>query len=246
MSRVCNNLQAIVVISFLAVCVPARAEVKVQHRSIAAVQPQYKVWNITQKEWNRYQSIMRSTGKFLWKNKDPITVLGLNARSVQERNRFAKLLAIREHKKIRAEILLSRAFRTQTMKLYGHKIIDLSKLGGLPLQNTPVTNGPHFGDRYILFINTHCTECDAVVKNVRDNLGIGVSLDLEFKNDTRQEIVTWAKKQNITPSVVRSKRITLNPESSLYKKYKNPAVPALYLYDKKNNRVTQVSNVEDL
>jgi len=246
MSRA-NILPGIVIISFLAVCVPAHAEVKIQHRSIEKVQPQYKVWNITQQEWNRYQSIMRTTGKYFWKNMDPVTVLGLNARSREERNRYAKLLAIQEHKKVKAEILLSRAFHTQSMKLYGHKIIDLSKLG-LPLQNTSVTdtNKAHFGDRYILFINTHCTECDALVKNVRDNMGIGVSLDLEFKNDTRREIVAWARKQNITPSVVRSKRITLNPESGLYNKYKNPAVPSLYLYDKKNNRVTPVSNMEDL
>ncbi|MBT3202700.1 MAG: hypothetical protein HN349_00160, partial [Gammaproteobacteria bacterium] len=90
---------------------------------------QSKVWNISSEDWVRYEQIMQSKGKFLWKDLDPITVLGLNARSDSERKRYAEKLAKLEFDNAQKVILLDRAYNQAFHELYGKlPVVDPSKL----------------------------------------------------------------------------------------------------------------------
>ena len=207
---------------------------------------QSKVWNISSEDWVRYEQIMQSEGKFLWKDLDPITVLGLNARSDSERKRYAEKLAKLEFDNAQKVILLDRAYNQAFHELYGKlPVVDPSKLNigraKASLLSVPKASVKgEFGDRYIAFVNTQCNACNSMLKQVINSLQLGVSLDIHFKNDSRQAITQWATKQGISPESVEVGTITLNPDSALIEQFGQPAEPSLYYFNKASNQVSEV------
>ena len=207
---------------------------------------QLKVWGINPEDWTRYQQIMQNKGKFLWKDLDPITVLGLNARNASERKRYAKQLAKQEYENTQKVVLLDRAFDIEFKKLYGHiPVVDPSKLN-ISSAKASLLSVPKaevkavFGDRYIAFVNTRCDACNSMIQQALDSIDLGVSLDIHFKNDSRQAITQWATQQNIRADSVEIGTITLNPDSDLYEKFGQPAEPALFYFNKATNQVNEV------
>jgi integrating conjugative element protein (TIGR03759 family) len=216
--------------------------------SVESISPDYqaKVWNITTDDWLRYEKIMQSKGQYLWKDLDPITVLGLNARTDSERKRYAEKLAKLEFSNAQKVILLDRAYNKAFHDLYGKlPVVDPSKLNigraKASLLSVPKASVKgEFGDRYIAFVNTQCRACNSMVKQVLGSLQLGVSLDIHFNNDSRQAITRWATKQGISPESVEVGTITLNPDSALIKQFGQPAEPSLYYFSKSTNQVSEV------
>jgi integrating conjugative element protein (TIGR03759 family) len=207
---------------------------------------QSKIWNISTDDWLRYEKIMLGKGQYLWKDLDPITVLGLNARSDSERKRYAEKLAKLEFVNAQKVILLDRAYNKAFHELYGKiPVVDPSKLNigraKASLLSVPKASVKgEFGDRYIAFVNTQCSACNNMVKQVLGSLELGVSLDIHFNNDSRQAITQWATKQGISPESVEVGTVTLNPDSALIEQFGQPSEPSLYYFNKTTNQVSEV------
>ena len=175
-----------------------------------------------------------------------MTVLGLNARSNEERERFAKLLAIQEFQNTQKIILLDRAYNKAFYELYGHiPVIDPAKIvtaqAKSALLSVPKAQvKAEFGDRYIAFVNTKCQSCNRMVKGLLNSLQLGVSIDIHFDKDSRQQIMSWAASMSISPKSVEAGTITLNPNSSLYEKFGQPRQPSLFYFNKALNKVNEV------
>ena len=203
------------------------------------------IWGVTQEDWTRYQQIMSTKGHYLYKDLDPVTVLGLNARSSGERNRYAELLAKQEFANTQALILLDQAYNEAFKKLFGHLPIinpaevyqakaSLSSVSPTNLQADP-------GDRYVLFASTNCDLCNSRVNSLLADLNFDVSIDIHFtKQDTRKSITDWAGRMQISPAAVETGKITLNPYSQIAVDFGNPTPPSLYFYDKSSNSVSEV------
>jgi integrating conjugative element protein (TIGR03759 family) len=207
---------------------------------------QSKIWNISTDDWIRYEQIMQGEGQYLWKDLDPITVLGLNARSASEKNRYAEKLAKLEFTNAQKVILLDRAYNKAFHELYGKlPVVDPSKLNigraKASLLSVPKASvKTEFGDRYIAFVNTQCNSCNRMVEQVLGSLQLGVSLDIHFKKDSRQAITQWANKQGISAESVEVGTVTLNPDSLLNEQFGQPAEPSLYYFNKATNQVSEV------
>ena len=207
---------------------------------------QSKIWNISTDDWIRYEQIMQGEGLYLWKDLDPITVLGLNARSASERKRYAEKLAKLEFANAQKVILLDRAYNKAFHELYGKlPVVDPSKLNigraKASLLSVPKASvKTEFGDRYIAFVNTQCNSCNRMVEQVLGSLQLGVSLDIHFKKDSRQAITQWANKQGISAESVEVGTVTLNPDSLLNEQFGQPAEPSLYYFNKATNQVSEV------
>jgi len=207
---------------------------------------QSKIWNISTDDWVRYEQIMQGEGQYLWKDLDPITVLGLNARSASERKRYAEKLAKLEFSNAQKVILLDRAYNKAFHELYGKLlVVDPSKLNigraKASLLSVPKASvKTEFGDRYIAFVNTQCSTCNRMVEQVLGSLQLGVSLDIHFKKDSRQAITQWANKQGISAESVEVGTVTLNPDSLLNEQFGQPAEPSLYYFNKATNQVSEV------
>ncbi len=232
-------------LSFLCVPLAASAQTTIKQTQVGSRSGQHKVWKLTQEEWSRYESIMDSKGKYFWSDLDPITVLGLNARNEQERRRFAQMLARQEYENTRKLILLDRAFNKAFQQLYGSiPIVDLNRLNiasakaSLTPASTKYRGEP--GDRWIVFASTRCPSCDKRIRSILDNINLGVSVDIHFKNDPRSAITAWASRMQISPKSVEAGTITLNPNSELYDKFGDPSPPSVFFFDKALNQVKEV------
>ncbi len=215
-------------------------------KNLSSSDNQSTIWDISVSDWERYEQIMLGKGQYLWKDLDPITVLGLNAPSDSERKKYAVKLAKLEFTNAQKIILLDRAYNKAFHDLYGKlPVVDPSKLNigraKASLLSVPKSSViGEFGDRYIAFVNTQCSTCNSMLKQVLGSLQLGVSLDIHFKNDSRQAITQWATKQGISPESVEVGTITLNPDSALIKQFGQPKEPSLYYFNKATNQVSEV------
>ncbi len=207
----------------------------------------YQAFGLTENDWSRYESIMQGTGQYYWPNLDPVTVLGLNARSQEERNRYARILARQEYENSEKLILLDKAYHNAFQELYGHvPIINLTELPAyqdklMESQASQLGNQVKFGDRFVIFTSTHCAVCDRQVKRVLSDFTLGQSVDIHFKDDSREDITKWAARLSISPDAVNNGTITLNPESDLYQKFGNPEIPSVYFYNGETTNVELIA-----
>jgi len=201
-------------------------------------------WAVTTEDWHRYQEIMSVKGQYLYKDLDPVTVLGLNARTDKERDRYAEILAKQEFSNTRALVLLDQAYNRAFARLYGHvPFIDPLKVNQAkallnPVSSKQVRGNP--GDRYIVFARTDCSACDREVSSLLGQMMMGVSIDIHFDADSRKAITNWASRMKISSDAVQNGKITLNPNSELYARFGNPIPPALYFFDQSANEVSEV------
>ncbi|MEN2900510.1 hypothetical protein NJNGDCLN_02171 [Mannheimia haemolytica] len=54
---------------------------------------QAKEWGLTIEEWNRYTELMKGERGMWSPNLDPLTALGIEARTAEEREKYARMLA---------------------------------------------------------------------------------------------------------------------------------------------------------
>jgi len=208
------------------------------------------LWNVSEKEWTKYETIMKSEGKYHWKDVDPIMVLGMYAKTESEKKRFAIRMAKKEYRLNDMFVKFNRAYMKEFQVLFGHeKIIDLNMLNEqvsdnavqsslLPgIDNKPKSRITSLGDKYVLFISTDCSGCDAFYNKLLTEQSFGSSIDIYFVGDNKESIGLWAKDNKISPDAVKSNSITLNLAGDTYDKFNRPALPSAFYYDKKNDTV---------
>jgi len=197
-------------------------------------------WGLSVDEWQRYEEIMKGEGRYNWNNSDPITVLGIYAETNEERERYAERLAIQEYTLNKRFLALNNAYLAAFKRLYGEeRVMDMDKFydfyqttppstGGL-LNNTDKSN-VSVGDRFILFVSPGCNGCDRSFRSLRRAQKSGMTLDVYFVGASDQEIIDWAEKMAIDPSLVKNKIVTLNQDGEMYARYNRPPLPAAFYY----------------
>lgn len=168
-----------------------------------------KAWGLDTKEWDRYEAIMQGPRGIWSPGLDPLTVLGIEAKSNAERMRYARLQAVVEHDRAEAELAYQKVYDRAFKDLYPEVMLigeaEPSFLKNQPpsllLEQTPTT----------LFVSLNCASCDTVArklasKSSRERVDIYV-IGTEGDDSV---IRSWAAKVGIKPEQVRSRQITLN------------------------------------
>ncbi|MCF6256146.1 MAG: TIGR03759 family integrating conjugative element protein [Gammaproteobacteria bacterium] len=206
-------------------------------------------WGLTVNEWQRYEEIMKGEGRYNWKDKDPIMVLGLYAETDAERERYAERLAVQEHALVDRLTKLNFAYLRAFQRLYGDEpLLDLDKFYAFYNMTPPSRNdqikpglGSTLGDRFVLFISPDCNGCDASYLNLRRVQEFGTALDIYFVGASDQDIMDWAKTMDIDPDLVKSRSVTLNDDTGMYARYNRPPLPAAFYYSKSTESVHPVN-----
>lgn len=74
----------------------------------AIIHTQAQQWGLTDSEWQRYQQL-RQGERGIWSpGLDPLTTLGVEANNDAERQRYAELLARKEHQRVEKELATTR------------------------------------------------------------------------------------------------------------------------------------------
>lgn len=178
-----------------------------------------QAWRLSDEDWTRYQTIMRGP-RGLWSpNLDPLTALMLEARTDDERSRYAELLAIQEEARARKELDAVRAYAAAWQKLYPNaKLFDLNALPGSDQQ--PAGQSPFQpGDRIAFFVELTCTACRTIIDQVLHHTNglLYPGLDVYVIGATDQEIRAWAGVTNVPAQALKSGALTLNQDGGLLK-----------------------------
>jgi integrating conjugative element protein (TIGR03759 family) len=165
-------------------------------------------WGLTPKEYERYQEVMQGPRGVYSPGLDPLTALGIEARSESERRRFAELQVQAERQRVDRELAYQRAYDEAYQRMFpGIKAIEISTT---PSGQAGSGSGPALegNGRMALFVKDDCLPCINQVKRLQASQ---TPFDLYFVGSQQDDerIRRWAILAGIDPSSVKSRLITL-------------------------------------
>ncbi|HDS8535067.1 integrating conjugative element protein, PFL_4693 family [Klebsiella variicola] len=171
-------------------------------------------WGLTAEEWQRYETLKKGRRGVLSPGLDPLTMLGIEARSDEERRHFAELTVKQEFQRVETELAFQREVNSAWMRVYP---------GVLPVQDlrSEVSNA-----RQALFVKDNCPACDRkLTQLMKSNQPLDIYLVGSGGKD--EAVRNWAKKHNIPAEKVKSRQVTLNHDNGLWLKYGNGLMPVV-------------------
>ena len=136
-------------------------------------------------------------------NLDPLSALGVEARSDEERRRYAELQVQAEARRVEKLLAYQRAYDEAWQRLHP----DMQRVN-LP-DAAPSTAAVGGSGRTAVFVRDGCVSCGQLVQRLQTS---GAEFDV-YMVGSRQEdsrIRDWARRAQIDPARVRSGSITLN------------------------------------
>jgi len=204
--------------------------------SVATIEEQARRWGITAEEYRRFQEAMEGPrGRFGTPNITPIEVLGIEAETTAERQRFAELWVETIRNDTAKVLAFSREVSATWRRLHGNEplldrsIINIQRLKSgkrlLPTDGhaSPLANQSQVqpADHLLLFTETACESCSADVARLVSQLENDdfARLDiflLDVADGDVAAIQSWAASLAIPPGLVQSGKLTLNFDSGAY------------------------------
>jgi integrating conjugative element protein (TIGR03759 family) len=149
-------------------------------------------WGLRPEEWTRYRQVMQGPLGIYSPSLDPLTALGIEARSDEERNRYAELQVQAESRRVSKELAYQRAYDAAWQRLFP----------GQQRVNLPGAQAPSAGNkgsgRLAVFVKAEGTSFDLYMVGSR-------------QDDTR--IRQWATQAGVDPARVRARTITINHDA---------------------------------
>ncbi|MBF0035499.1 TIGR03759 family integrating conjugative element protein [Citrobacter freundii] len=161
-------------------------------------QQQATLWGITPQEWQRYLWLQQQERGIWSPGLDPLTTLGVEAETDQQRQHFAELLVKKESLRLEKEIAFQRAYDAAWQRLYP---------GLTPLKTAAVSTS-----RVSLFVKENCPACDNLLRTLlAQKRPLDIWLIGSEGNDRR--VRRWAQTHGIDTKQVSEHNITLNHDA---------------------------------
>ena len=190
------------------------ADSRIQELEPIQVKRSAQEWGLTVEEWQRYETLKKGRRGVLSPGLDPLTMLGIEARSDEERRHFAELTVKQEFQRVEAELVFQREVNSAWTRVYP---------GVLPIQDV---KGDMADGRQALFVKENCAACD---RKLTQLLKADRPLDIYLIDSGSKDhaVREWAKKHNIPVGKVTSRQVTLNHDSGMWLKYGNGLIPVV-------------------
>lgn len=204
-----------------------RAETELSATKRAPLKEAADRWGLTESEYRRYRELMTGPrGALSDPTITPIEVLGIEARSMAEREKYAELyveMMAREADKALAFTRTVHATWARThgdVKVLNHARINAaredfgSRYGPLPL-------GLRRPGRLMIFTQLDCGPCRNSVSDALAKIDAGTFIGadiyfVELEQGRDAEIRKWARGLDLSPEKIRKRRITLNYDQGEY------------------------------
>lgn len=164
-----------------------------------------QAWALTPEEWTRYRRVMQGPLGLLSPGLDPLTALGIEARSAAERRHYAEVQVRFEAQRVQRELAYQQAYDAAWKRLYPQlQRVNLAAAAG----PTP-TRTDDAGGRLAVFVKANCPACDARVQQLQ---AAGDVFDVYVVGSRGEDanVRAWATHAGIDPAKVRARTITLN------------------------------------
>ena len=160
-------------------------------------------WGLQPQEWARYQELMKGPLGIQSPNLDPLSALGIEARTDEERRRYAELQVQVEARRVEKLLAYQRAYDEAWQRLNpGMQRVNLP-------DDKPSAAAVRSSGRTAVFVKDGCAACGQIVQRLQSS---GGEFDLYMVGSRQDDarIRDWAKRAQIDPARVRSGSITLN------------------------------------
>lgn len=168
-------------------------------------------WGLQADEWMRFRQLMEGPLGVYSPNLDPLTALGIESRSDEERQRYAELQVRMEGRRVEKLIAYQRAYEQAWKRMYP----NLPPVSHPRAQRTDVVRRSPLENemvRVAVFVKDDCLPCDRRVLQLQaDGRYFDIYVVDSLQDDTR--IRRWATRTGIDPDKVRAGVITLNHDS---------------------------------
>lgn len=174
-------------------------------------------WGLTGEEWLRYQQLIKGRRGILSPGLDPITTLGIEARSEEERRHYAELSVKQDFQRVEAELAFQREVNAAWGRVYP---------GILPVRAPDENAGEGIG-RLALFVRADCgAPCETKVASL---LASRQPLDIYLVGSAgKDEVVqAWARKLAIPVERVKAKTLTLNHDRGQWIRFGQGRMPVV-------------------
>ncbi|GAB5337069.1 TIGR03759 family integrating conjugative element protein [Pseudomonas fluorescens] len=159
-------------------------------------------WGLTEQEWTRFEQIQAGPRGFWSPNLDPLTALGVEAQTDQERQRYAELQVALEAKRAERELAYQNAYTAAWARQFP---------GLLPIQGmaSPPPTSSAVEPRQALFVEDHCPACNAETQRLQSS-NTAFDIYLVGSQGEDERVRSWARQAGIDPAKVQRRQITLN------------------------------------
>ena len=162
-------------------------------------------WGLKPEEWARYRRLIAGPLGILSPHLDPLTALGIEARSQAEREHYAEIQVRVEGERVEKILAYQRAYDAAWKRLYPH--LEPVEFAPRPAAEPRVAQISS-SKRLALFVKEPCAACDATVKALEAQ---GHSFDIYMVGlEDDAQLRAWAAHEGLDPAKVRSGAITLN------------------------------------
>lgn len=204
----------------------ARATREIQQLSEQSRQPaleslQTKAgqWDVSVEDYQRYQQLMNGPRGTLSPELDPLTTLGIEARTPAERRQYAERWVRQEFARTEKEMAFQREVNAAWKRLYPDTLqVNMGRDAGLARDT---------GGRLALFVReANCSTCDARLNAIlTSHRPVDIYLvDSQGKDATLR---AWAKAHHIPVDRVRSHQITLNHDGGRWMRFGDGLMPVV-------------------
>ncbi|HAF2412752.1 TPA: TIGR03759 family integrating conjugative element protein [Salmonella enterica] len=161
-------------------------------------------WGLSPEDWTRYRELMQGPLGTYSPNLDPFTALGIEARSDEERRRFADLQVQAEASRTEKILSYQRAYDAAWQRAFP----DAQRIS-LPDARVSTVSG---NGRLALFVRENCDPCDV---RARELQAAGSPFDIYMVGSRQDDsrLRQWAARVGIDPEKVRNRTITLNHDA---------------------------------
>ena len=159
-------------------------------------------WGLTEQEWTRFEQIQAGPRGFWSPALDPLTTLGVEAQTDQERQRYAELQVALEAKRAERELAYQNAYTAAWAKLFP---------GLLPIQGmaSPAPTSSAAAPHQALFVEDHCPACTAEAQRLQSS-DTAFDIYLVGSQGEDERVRSWARQAAVDPTKVQRRQITLN------------------------------------
>lgn len=186
-----------------------------------ALQQQAMLWGLSAKDYQRYRELMQGPRGIQSPGLDPLTTLGIEAKSQAEREKFAEIWVQQEVVRVEKELAFQRAVDAAWKRLYSSlspvNLGDVVEMG----KSSRVTK------RLMLLVKiSDCPACDSeLVSALSKNTPLDIYVSGSAGDDAR--LRAWATAKAIPLSRLKSADITLNHDMGQWQQFGQGKMPAL-------------------
>lgn len=179
-----------------------------EHLTSSLEESKARAWNLQPEEWQRYKLLMEGPLGLYSPGIDPLTALGIEARTREEQKRFTEMQAHAEYNRVTKLFAYQNAYNETFARLYPN-LLPVDLLGASPtVQSSPVT----LPARLAVFVSIDCKGC---VERVQRLQSANHPFDLYVVGTKgKDELIRgWADNVRIDIQKVRNRDITLNHDA---------------------------------